>query len=112
MRKIHAQHNLDLCLDLISKGGYSDWVTTTAFYSAVHFVEHALFPLIENSVEYTTFDDYYSTKQFVISKHKVKSNLVFKYINHVGAIYKGLLDECNNARYIDYQVTPNNAIEA
>lgn len=114
MRKKHGQHNLDLTEIIFNKKGFNDWVVTTAFYSSVHFVEHALFPLIENGIEYPDFNDYWDKtcrgKIPPISKHRCKATLVRKYISTVSVQYRDLLEECHTARYNHYQVEDLNAL--
>jgi len=114
MRKEHGNHNLDLCKIILDEGGYNDWVVTTAFYSAVHFVEHALFPLIEKNVEYKTFNEYwqniYSHRH--VSKHDCKKKLVNKYIPAVRTEYRELYEDCFSSRYNNYQVNDYNAQQA
>jgi hypothetical protein len=112
MRKQHAQHNLDLCKLLLTDGDYNDWVVTTAFYSAVHFVEYALFPLIENSIEYVDFNDYYDNTSQIVSKHNCKKRLVRVYLSSVSTKYRDLFDDCHNSRYNNYNVSDYNANEA
>ena len=114
MRKEHGNHNLDLCKVILDDAEYNDWVVTTAFYSAVHFVEHALFPLIENNVEYKTFNEYWQIKYAHrhISKHDCKKRLVKQYIPSVKTQYRELCDDCFNSRYNNYHVSDYNAAQA
>jgi hypothetical protein len=112
MRKAHGQHNLDLTNILIQNSSYNDWVITTAFYSCVHFVEHALFPLIEHGIEYPDFNDFWNRTSRHTSKHSCKKALVWKYLRTVGAKYRDLFDECNNSRYNDYNVSLSDAKSA
>lgn len=114
MRKAHAQRNLDLSNQLLKEGIYFDWVVTTSFYSSVHFVEHALFPLIENGIEYKDFNNYWNVNhaKTSVSKHSCKKTLVWKYLKNVGAIYRDLFDECNNSRYNNYVVHAIDAVGA
>ena len=111
MRKAHGQHNLNLSDLLLTDGNYNDWVITTSFYSAVHFVEHALFPLIENGIQYRDFNDYWYNVYYPqhISKHSCKKRLVNRYLKKVNAVYRDLFDDCNNSRYIDYRVSDSEA---
>ena len=106
MRKKHGQHNLDLTQIILDTGDYNDWVVTTAFYSAVHFVEHALFPLIENGIEYPNYNDYWDInfRPKNKSKHTGKVILVRRHLHAISVEYRNLLDDCNGARYNDYQV--------
>ena len=39
-----AKHNEKVCDYLGKKDSYSDWVITTAFYSARNYLEHKIFP--------------------------------------------------------------------
>ena len=114
MRKEHGSHNLDLCKILLDDGQYNDWVVTTAFYSSVHFVEHALFPLIENGVEYLTYNEYWQINYHpkAITKHDGKKRLVKRYISSVKNQYRELCDDCMNSRYNDYKVSDYNAAQA
>lgn len=38
MSKEHEQHNEELCDFLIADGKFTDWIVTTSFYSALHYV--------------------------------------------------------------------------
>lgn len=111
MRKEHGKHNLDLCKVILDDGNYNDWVITTAFYSAVHYVEHALFPLIEDGVEYPTFNEYWQINfhPIHVSKHDCKKRLVKRYLPAVKTQYRELCDDCMNSRYNDYNVSDYNA---
>ncbi|MBX7216157.1 MAG: hypothetical protein K1X90_04245 [Candidatus Kapabacteria bacterium] len=42
----HALHNEQVCDYLAMHGGFSDWVVTTTFYSAIHWIEDYLFPCV------------------------------------------------------------------
>lgn len=52
MRKQHAIHNEEACDFLLSSNKFNDWVITTAFYSALHFVQHEIFPLTHDDKKY------------------------------------------------------------
>ena len=41
----HAIHNKEACEYLSKEPKFSDWVITTAFYSALHFIDYKIFPL-------------------------------------------------------------------
>ena len=45
MKQEHAKHNEDACHYLNQSGKYNDWVITTAFYSAMHYVQYELFSM-------------------------------------------------------------------
>lgn len=40
----HAQHNLEVYKYLRKDLKFIDWIITTAFYSALHFIEYQVFP--------------------------------------------------------------------
>jgi hypothetical protein len=110
MRLQHAKHNEDLCLIIQAlPDNYNDWVVTTAFYSCIHYVEHKLFPLELNSINYQNFNQYYYA--FFIAtnnstnKHEAKIELVETYLVSVSSNYRWLYDACMNARYKNYMLS-------
>ena len=107
-RKLHAEHNEDLCSKIIALNNFDDWVVTTAFYACIHYVEHKLFPFHENGVNYLTFNKYYNdtiiAKGKRTSKHNLKFDLVKIHLSPVGANYKRLMDNCLTARYSNYRI--------
>lgn len=113
-KKEHALRNFDLCKKLLEEGKYNDWVITTAFYSAVQFIEFTLFPLVVNKVEYSDFDEYYETKSNngFPNKHNIRKRLVSDKIPSIRSHYRELLDDCHTARYYCYNTSPSKAIEA
>lgn len=110
MRRKHAEHNEALCDHLLANGQFNDWVVTTAFYSAMHFVYHQLFPLKVGATTYPDFNDFYHRDGQTrygrsASKHTVTVNMVFEFMPKAGPAYRGLFDMCFRARYKDYQVS-------
>jgi len=111
MSRVHAEHNEKLCSKLLAEKQFFDWVVTTAFYSALHYTEHQLFPLKIVAVTYPTFNHYYDSvlkKNHRISKHEGKAQLVNSNLT-CGSRYRWLLDACSNARYIDYNINEQTA---
>lgn len=110
MRKEHALHNESLCEHLLKHGSYNDWVVTTAFYSALHFVYHQLFPLTLSGTTYLNFNDYYHAevkgKSMNLSKHAATVHLVSQELSPCYGAYKNLYDMCMFSRYNNYRVTP------
>ena len=105
-KKNHAERNERLCNQLCTEEVYFDWVVTTAFYSALHYVQHEIFPLDEGTKKFPTFENYYNSF-FPIghrkpSKHKVTMDLVYDNIPEAGDNYKWLHDTCRTARYHNY----------
>ena len=60
IEKDHAVHNERACDFLLSSGEFNDWVVTTTFYAALHYVRYELFPLERNNVIYNNFEKYFS----------------------------------------------------
>ena len=116
MKKQHAEHNEKACDFLLESKLYFDWVVTTAFYSALHFVQHEIFPIEIDSKDYDSFDDYFAsnTKGSLknISKHEATVNLVKLHIYSAYPSYKWLYDSCMSARYKNYNVSEQSAIKA
>lgn len=109
----HAKHNEQAC-DYLSKSDYRDWIVTTAFYSALHYIEFQIFPITEEKSEYKSFSSYYSgvllphalEKEMDINKHEALIDLVkSKLPEEVFINYKFLYDICMNARYNSYRIS-------
>ncbi len=111
MRLRHARHNENTCKHLKDTGQFNDWVITTAFYSAIHFIDHELFPKqYEDPTNgrprmFHNFESYYLRTDRTENKHKVRQNLVDDYIPELSDEYQTLKDNCWNARYVDYSFT-------
>jgi hypothetical protein len=108
-KKAQAGHNEDACKFLYSDGNYCDWVVTTAFYSALHFVQHEIFPKTIKGVQYDNFDKYYNGhfqgKKNRPNKHVSTINLVKAELgDDVHQNYSWLFGLCMNARYTDYNI--------
>ncbi len=115
MQKEHAIHNEAACDFLLANGNFSDWVVTTAFYSALHYVQHEIFPLTEQGVNFPDLDSYYHhLKQNGIqkSKHRVTINLVNTHLKNEAPKYRWLYDSCMNARYTNYEISNTLATQA
>jgi hypothetical protein len=116
LKKKHAEHNEAVCDFLLSSGDYYDWVTTTAFYSALHFVQHEIFPLNEGGKTYPDFNTYFQkvskNNNKKANKHSATIELVKKYIPSASSYYRWLYDTCMNSRYVSYQVSERKAIMA
>jgi hypothetical protein len=114
MRLQQAEHNERLSDHLLGLGDFHDWVVTTAFYSAIHFVEHKIFPATINGQKFQTFEEYYDeeSKRKNLSKHAIKANLVGQRLPGIKRQYGWLKDACHSARYIDYKVSAAKAKSA
>lgn len=111
VKKQHALHNEEICDFLNGHGKAHDWVVTTAFYSALHHVQHEIFPLTVGIKEYLSFDEYYDKHYFNIknkpSQHQCTIDLCYEHLGiEVGSRYKFLHDTCRKARYHNFKTNP------
>ena len=111
-REEQAKHNEELCDHLLGLKKYNDWVVTTAFYAAIHYVEDAIFPHKVGYKEYPTFSHYFDGAGSRDNKHVTKHKLVVERIPTAQADYKWLMDACSGARYTDYLVSDAKAKQA
>lgn len=103
----HAEHNEQLCHQLHAEGKWKDWVVTTSFYSALHYIEHRLFPLTVGKEIYNTFDDYFPQRvDHTKNKHDARLKLVQERLRKAHSAYRFLTDTCRTARYYDYNTSP------
>jgi len=108
MKKEHGEHNESLCSKLLKEGEYNDWTITTAFYSAIHFIDYKLFPI---TIEGDVYNSIGSIHRLYgkYSKHKTRELLVCKYLSEQKENYAFLSKNCWNARYENYKVNPQRA---
>jgi hypothetical protein len=109
MSRKHAKHNKSACEFIKNSGAYPDWVITTAYYSALHFMQSELFPAqyenpdTGNVTNYGTFAEYCSD---VVgkSKHGLLLKLVEENVDDEDVIdaFTSLKDLCWTARYSYY----------
>ena len=113
MRKEHAEHNEEACHYLNQSGKYNDWVITTAFYSAMHYLQYELFPLEIGDEVFDSFNSYYRSRCRYIndkpSKHQTTIEIVQTRLPNCNRFYRWLHDECFTARYSNYNVTSQKA---
>lgn len=107
-KKNHALHNKSVCelINSTGNGKMNDWVVTTAFYSALHFVHHEIFPLPGHKRLFQDFETYYNCEypDQDVPKHSVTKHLVSDHFSAVSDKYNWLFKECFNARYRNYNV--------
>lgn len=108
----HGLHNEDTCTYLNYKPEFKDWVITTAFYSALHFVASKIFPFSVPAIEgkkteIASIDQYYNysgAKKRNISKHELMLELVEKNFDEkIANHYDWLMSAASTARYSHYQ---------
>ena len=116
-RREHALHNEEVCSYLAERSEFGDWVITTAFYSALHWMNYKLFPFsIPNDkgrkeLYFGTLDDYsaevHGNLKPVQSKHRTLLNLVRDMCpKDISSEYRRLFEMCIAARYRDYRTNP------
>lgn len=114
--KNHAIHNEKACDFLLSSGEFNDWVITTAFYSALHYVCNELFPLEHQNITFENFERYYrenfNNTGKTQSKHSVIISLVSAALPSCNMFYRSLYDQCMTARYSNYVVSDKLALKA
>lgn len=107
-KRLHGLHNNEACNLFIKSGDgrFNDWIVTTAFYSALHFVHHHMFPLSIFKRVYKNFDIYYNNEypNSELPKHTVTKDLVNEYLQSISSKYNWLFKECYNARYRNYMI--------
>lgn len=103
---LHALHNEAASKFLTSKPEYMDWIVTTAFYSALHYIEFHVFPFKHTEGgkehEFKSIADYKRFKNSHRTKHELRFDLVMWKCREIEAPYKWLQETCFNARYYDY----------
>lgn len=113
----HAQHNKKACDFLLANSKFNDWVVTTAFYAAMHYVQSKIFPYTEGSRTFVDIDSYVTYINSIpggrkISKHAAVKKLVNTKLPNVYTEYRKLFDTCMTARYSMYKVHKADAINA
>lgn len=98
-----ALHNEQACDFLNSSNLYFDWVITSAFYAALHYVSAVIFPVsFDLGGETETAPDVGTYREFIGSrenKHKLMTDLVYRNCRGIGYSYRALLDLSYAARY-------------
>lgn len=108
----HALHNEEVCKYLVLKQEFSDWIITTAFYSALQFVSHKIFPFDVPAIggkktKIESIDDYARYKSDrKLSKHELLADLVAQKCGPIHPDYDWLLSMSMTARYTSYQHDP------
>ena len=111
----HARRNHELAEKLLQEGDFYDWVVTVAYYACNHYMRFHLFPLEDHGLDNynRSIDDIdqYCHKKGLNDKHKTLVQLFAeKNGNKIHAIVSNLLNDCNTARYYDYE-TPKELAE-
>jgi len=106
MSLAHAQHNEDLCVRLHGEvGKWNDWVVTTAFYSAVKYVDSKIFPFTFDKKTYNTLNDYHLSEHGERGKHESRLKVVRLRLKVAYDAFSWLYDACKTARYNNYNTS-------
>lgn len=106
VKREHGKHNKKVCdhLNLQSSSlSCNDWIVTTAFYSSIHYLDHILFPCKYEGKEFKDINEahtYINSR----SKHQTRAKLVTELLPEHKGRYSFLIEESQNARYVDYNV--------
>jgi hypothetical protein len=111
----HGLHNEEVFKHLLTNKDFTDWIITTAFYSALHLVDYKLFPkkIIEKTTKITISDmDSYALSalnRYGSDKHICRLKMVQKELRPISVAFNWLFTNCNTARYRNY-IFPNPGI--
>lgn len=108
----HGKRNRSLCKELLNGKVYYDWVITTAFYSAIHLLEHKLLPI---TIEQTKCDNIAQVRRSLRLKgrHIARERLVEQNTEKaISTRYKWLDDQSRYARYTTYKLSNAEADKA
>jgi len=109
----HALHNEEVFNHLLTNKNFVDWIITTAFYSALHFVDSKLFPkkIIEKTVQISLNDmDSYAVSalnKYGSDKHIIRLKMVERELRPISSEFSWLFTNCNTARYRNYKFADN-----
>jgi hypothetical protein len=110
-KKEHGERNKKLCNELYNGKIYYDWVITTAFYSAIHFVEDKIFPCIVNSNSCKNINEVKAAFK-MNGRHASRERIVWQHLPKIAAQYKWLDDKSRYARYTTYKIDSTQATKA
>ncbi len=111
-KREHGERNFELS-ELLHEGKkYYDWVVTTCFYAAIHFVEDTFLPCNVTGKDCKVISDVKEAYKMK-GRHAARERLVFEKIDLKTAVkYKWLDDKSRYSRYTTYKVTPTEADKA
>jgi hypothetical protein len=110
----HGEHNEKACDYLNLNAEFRDWVITTSFYSALHFVSSKIFPFdvpaiegkktkIESIDQYHKYYNNTMGKGRNVSKHELLLDLVETRVSQAFEFYDWLFSIASTSRYSHYQ---------
>ena len=108
-RFLHGEHNEEVCDLLALHKKYPDWTITTAFYAALHFVSHKIFPFAykvdgKNTLKFESLEQWQQFKSYASNKrHELLKDLVARHCETIYPEYEWLLGMSMTARYHRFQ---------
>lgn len=109
----HAKHNEHVCNYLGKKESFGDWVITTAFYSAMHYVRHLMIPVTIDGITYNDFEYLFAKKKSIMEgRHGFMKSYVVSNFPGIAFEYSRLHDMSTTARYTSYTYTREQANQA
>jgi len=97
----HGLHNEKAALHLHQSNQFNDWTVTTAFYAALQFVKHKMYPLTIAGITFDNFDVYAQTISNR-SKHRIVKDLLQRNDRAIAGSYNNLFRKCHNVKYVNY----------
>ena len=111
-KKNHGERNKKLSQSLNDGKEYYDWVITTAFYSAIHFVEDRILPKKIGTIHCKNISNVKQAYRMA-GRHQAREKLVSDNLSLPIAVkYKWLDDMSRNSRYVTYKVPAIHAEKA
>ena len=113
-----ARHNEEVCNHLSKYAGFSDWIITTAFYAATHYIRGKILPFTEidksgKNITFNDFESFYNAKRFAhMGRHEFTYQFLVKYHPKIADDFKILKGLSTDARYINYQMGSKNSNNA
>jgi len=104
-------HNESVCKHLNKRPDYTDWVITTAFYSAMHLIYGYILPVNVHGgsgggkARVKSFEELY---HFMVpfkdqSKHEFSISYIEEHLPQLADYYQFLFDNCQMARYHEFK---------
>jgi hypothetical protein len=106
----HAVHNESVSNYLSKHEKYSDWVITTSFYSALHFVRHLMLPETIGGEIIHDFERLYNKKKLPVEgRHRFQLSYIQQTHPSIAMEYSKLFEMANNSRYNSFGFTREHA---
>lgn len=103
-KQAHAEHNMELCEVIRKANKHFDWVITTAFYSALHFVDLKIFPFPVGGGGSCNDIKTAKSQLRMSSKHETRLEMVkLQCTRPVYDAYRWLYTASAEARYTTYK---------